>query len=78
MNREEKSVTDWTNWHILEQNNREEKKDKTVSFQSTNKDSMVWWKKQKQLEQPTLALRVPLILLGHFPTNECEELDFCL
>ena len=31
VNREEKSFNDWTNWHILEQINREEKKDKTVS-----------------------------------------------
>ena len=30
------------------------------------------------LEQPTLASRVPLFLLGHFLTNECEISDFCL
>ena len=30
------------------------------------------------LERPTLASRVPLFLLGHFPTNECEISDFCL
>ena len=29
-------------------------------------------------ERPTLALHVPLFLLGHFPTNECEISDFCL
>ena len=40
VNRVEKSHVDWANWHILEQMNREEKKDKTVSFQSTNKGSM--------------------------------------
>ena len=30
------------------------------------------------LERPTLASRVPLFLLGHFLTNECEISDFCL
>ena len=30
------------------------------------------------LERPTLALRVPLFLLGHFPTNECEISNFWL
>ena len=30
------------------------------------------------LEQPTLASCVPLFLLSHFQTNECEILDFCL
>ena len=30
------------------------------------------------LERPTLASRVPLFLLGHFQTNECEISDFCL
>ena len=40
VNCEEKSHADWTNRHILEQMNREEKKNKAVSFQSTNKDSM--------------------------------------
>ena len=30
------------------------------------------------LERPTLASRVPLFLLGHFPTNECEISDFCV
>ena len=30
------------------------------------------------LERPTLASRVPLFLLGHFPTNECEISNFCL
>ena len=30
------------------------------------------------LERPTLASRVPLFLLGHFPTNECEISDFLL
>ena len=29
------------------------------------------------LERPTLASRVPLFLLGHFLTNECEISDFC-
>ena len=28
--------------------------------------------------KPTLASRVPLFLLGDFPTNECEISDFCL
>ena len=28
------------------------------------------------LERPTLASRVPLFLLGHFPTNECEISNF--
>ena len=28
------------------------------------------------LEQPTLALRVPLFLLRHFQTDECEVSDF--
>ena len=45
MNREEKrhaeSHADWTNRRILEQMNREEKKEKTVGFQSTNKESMI-------------------------------------
>ena len=40
VNREEKSHADWTNRHILEQMNREQKKGKTVSFQSTSKKSM--------------------------------------
>ena len=31
-----------------------------------------------ELERPTLASRVPLFLLGHFLTNECEISDFCL
>ena len=39
--REKKSHADWTNLHILEQMNREEKKDETVSFQSTYKESKV-------------------------------------
>ena len=30
------------------------------------------------LERPTFASRVPLFLLGNFPTNECEVSDFCL
>ena len=30
------------------------------------------------LERPTLASRVPLFLLGHFLTNECEISDCCL
>ena len=30
------------------------------------------------LERPMLASPVPLFLLGHFPTNECEISDFCL
>ena len=30
------------------------------------------------LERPTLASRVPLFLLGHFPTKECEISNFCL
>ena len=30
------------------------------------------------LERPTIASRVSLFLLGHFQTNECEILDFCL
>ena len=30
------------------------------------------------LERLALASRVPLFLLGHFPTNECEISDFCL
>ena len=30
------------------------------------------------LERPTLASRVPLFLLGHFTTNECEISNFCL
>ena len=30
------------------------------------------------LERPTLASLVPLFLLGHFSTNECEISDFCL
>ena len=29
------------------------------------------------LEQPSLALRVFLFLLGYFPTNEYAILDFC-
>ena len=41
MNREEKSHAVWRNWHILEQVNREEKKDKTVSFRVAYKESMV-------------------------------------
>ena len=42
VNHEEKSHADWTSMLILEQMNREErKKDNTVSFQSTNKGSMV-------------------------------------
>ena len=31
----------------------------------------------RYLERPTLASRVPLFLLGHFLTNECETSDFC-
>ena len=41
MNREEKSHTVGRNWRILEQVNREEKKDKTVSFRVAYKESMV-------------------------------------
>ena len=40
VNREEKSYGDWTNPYVLEKIDRGEK-DKTVSFQSTNKESMV-------------------------------------
>ena len=40
MNREKKSHADWTNRHIIKQMNNEEKKDKTISFHSTNKESM--------------------------------------
>ena len=32
----------------------------------------------RYLERPTLASRVPLILLSHFSNNECEISDFCL
>ena len=35
------------------------------------------WRISK-LGRPTLASRVPLFLLGHFPTTECEISDFCL
>ena len=41
MNREEKSHADWTDQQILEQMNREEKKYKSVSFQFTNKASLI-------------------------------------
>ena len=41
MKREEKSLADWMNQHILEQMNCEEKKEKAIGFQSTNKKSMV-------------------------------------
>ena len=33
---------------------------------------------EASLERQTLASRVPLFLLVHFPTNECEISDFCL
>ena len=33
---------------------------------------------QSLLERPTLASRVPLFLLGHFPTNECENFRLLL
>ena len=41
----------------------------------TDKDNLL---AMLSLERPTLASRVPLFLLGHFLTNECEISDFCL
>ena len=41
VNDKEKSHANWTKWHILEKIKREEKKDKTVSFQSTKKSLMI-------------------------------------
>ena len=40
--------------------------------------SMIIIVQKLELERPTLASRVPLFLLGHFLTNECEISDFCL
>ena len=39
--REEKSPSDWTNRHIVEQMHHEGKKDKIDSFQSISEESMV-------------------------------------
>ena len=40
--------------------------------ESSHQDFLIWL-----LERPTLASRVPLFLLRHFSTNECEISDFC-
>ena len=47
----------------------------------SSQDFQVYWfcsVRAELLERPTLASRVPLFSLGHFPTNECEISDFCL
>ena len=51
LNREEKSRADWTNPYILEQVNREEKKDQSFSFQSTSLIKSLWSKTMLEEEK---------------------------
>ena len=66
-----RSVKCWKNYNQFATTSKHQ-----YSYQSEVEEKVIL--QGPLLERPTLASRVPLFLLGHFLTNECEISDFCL